>query len=256
MTIPEPTIPVTKTPKIYNERAIWAGTFIGGPLVTGYLIAENFKTFNKNIAARNTWIFAIMATIVIFGGAFLVPNAEKIPRQIIPIIYTAIAYALVKHYQGSEINAHLSKGGPIFSWWKTLGISIVGLLITIIPIFGIAYLSDNSTNAVTDTKTYGTMKHQIAFDKTNITEGEVDKLAEALTKTTFFDDAVTKYVYAKKLGKNYEISISCDISVTTNSTALAPFIQLRKDMQSLFPTNKIVFNIVVDSYDKVAKRIE
>ena len=40
--IPEPSIPITQTPKIYNERAIWAGTFIGGPLAGGYLIAENF----------------------------------------------------------------------------------------------------------------------------------------------------------------------------------------------------------------------
>ena len=252
----EPSVPVTQTPKIYSERAIWAGTFIGGPLVAGYLIAENFKTFNKTTAARNTWIFAILATIVIFGGVFLIPNAEKLPRQIIPIIYTAIAYALVKHYQGIEINAHVSTGGPVFSWWRTLGISIVGLLITIIPVFGIAYLSDNSTNAATDTKTYGTMKHEIAFDKSNITEGEVDKLADALTKATFFDDALTKYVYAKKAGKNYEISISCDISVTSNPTALAPFIQLRKDVQNLFPDNKIIFNIVVDSYDNVVKRLE
>jgi hypothetical protein len=254
--IPEPSIPITQTPKIYNERAIWAGTFIGGPLAGGYLIAENFKAFNKKTEARNTWIFAILANIVIFGGVFLIPNAEKIPRQIIPIIYTAIAYALVKHYQGSEINAHVSESGPVFSWWRTLGISIVGLLITIIPIFGIAYLSDNSTNAATDTKTYGTMKHEVAFDKSNITESEVDKLAEALRKTTFFDDAVTKYVYAKKVGKNYEISIPCDIAVTTNPTALAPFIQLRKDMQDLFPDSKIIFNIVVDNLDHVVKRLE
>ncbi|NHA06077.1 hypothetical protein G7092_19865 [Mucilaginibacter sp. HC2] len=254
--IPEPSIPITQTSKIYNERAIWAGTFIGGPLAGGYLIAENFKAFNKKTEARNTWIFAILATIVIFGGVFLIPNAEKIPRQIIPIIYTAIAYSLVKRYQGSDINAHISTGGPIFNWWRTIGVSLVGLLITIIPVFGIAYFSYSSPGAGADSKTYGTMKHEVAFDKSNITESEVDKLADALRKTTFFDDAVTKYVYAKKVGKNYELSIPCDIAVTTNPTALAPFIQLRKDMQDLFPDNKIIFNIVVDNLDHVVKRLE
>ncbi len=29
-------------PKIYNYRAIGVGTFLGGPLVAGYFIAENF----------------------------------------------------------------------------------------------------------------------------------------------------------------------------------------------------------------------
>ena len=43
------------------------------------------------------------------------------------------------------------------------------------------------------------MKHEISFDENNITETEVNKIADGLTKMTFFDDAVTKYVYAKKV---------------------------------------------------------
>lgn len=36
----------TSTQKIYRDKAIWVGTFLGGPLAAGYLIAENFKAFN------------------------------------------------------------------------------------------------------------------------------------------------------------------------------------------------------------------
>jgi hypothetical protein len=35
--------------KIYNTKAIIIGTFLGGPLVAGYFIAENFKAFNEKI---------------------------------------------------------------------------------------------------------------------------------------------------------------------------------------------------------------
>ena len=35
------------TQKIYKNRAIEIATFLGGPLVAGYLIAENFKAFNE-----------------------------------------------------------------------------------------------------------------------------------------------------------------------------------------------------------------
>lgn len=126
--------------RIYKERAIWVGTFLGGPLAAGYLIAENFKAFNETDKARKTWIYAIIATIVIFGGIFLIPDNTKIPNQIIPLIYTVIAYYLVQHFQGQNISSHISSGGGLFSWWRTIAVGIIGLVITIIPLFGFALL--------------------------------------------------------------------------------------------------------------------
>lgn len=246
----------TPTEKIYKDIAIWVGTFLGGPLAAGYLIAENFKAFNDTDKAKKTWIYAIIATIVVFGGVFLIPDNVKIPNQIIPLIYTAIAYYLVQHFQGQNISTHINSGGQLHSWWRTIAVGVIGLAITIIPIFGFALLTDSATNAGTDTKTYGIMKHEIAFEKNNISETEVNKIADGLTKTTFFDEAVTKYVYAKKVNNDFEISISCDKSVTSNAEALKPFIQLRTELQTLFPDNKIVFNLVVDNLDNIVKRLE
>jgi hypothetical protein len=62
------------TKKIYKENSIYAGTFLGGPLVSGYLIAENFKAFNEPKKAKMTCLFALIASIIIFGGIFLIPN--------------------------------------------------------------------------------------------------------------------------------------------------------------------------------------
>jgi len=33
--------------KIYKAKEIYVGTFLGGPLVAGYTIAENFKIFGE-----------------------------------------------------------------------------------------------------------------------------------------------------------------------------------------------------------------
>ncbi len=30
--------------KIYKDKAIWVGTFLGGPLVAGYFFSKNYKT--------------------------------------------------------------------------------------------------------------------------------------------------------------------------------------------------------------------
>jgi hypothetical protein len=242
--------------KIYKERAIYVGTFLGGPLVAGYLIGSNFSCFGEPDKVRKTWIYSILATIVIFGGAFLIPDSVKIPSQLIPIAYMAIVYFIVQRFQKEKIISYLNAGGKIHTWWRTIGVSIVGLAITVIPVFGIYYFYDRAANPESSSKVYGVMKHEIDFDKSNISEGEVTRLADAFVKTTFFDQEQTKYVYAKKIGASYELSISCSNAVTKSSEALEPFIQLRSDMQSLFPKNKIVLNLVVDNLENVVKRLE
>ncbi len=244
------------TEKIYKDRAIWVGTFLGGPLAAGYLIAENFKAFNQFDSAKKTWIYAITATILIFGGVFLIQDHLKIPNQIIPLIYTAIAYYLVQHFQGQQISSHINAGGQLHSWWRTISVGVIGLAVTLIPIFGFAFLAETVTNAETETKVYGIMKHEIAFDKNNMTEAEVNKIADGLTRTTFFDEAVTKYVYAKRVNNIYELSLSVVGGIENDKQALQAFIDLRTELQSMFPSNNIILKLVVDNIDNVVKTIE
>ena len=60
----------------------------------------------------------------------------------------------------------------------------------------------------------------------------------------------------KKVGNNYELSITVNGGTEKNSSVIEPFMQLRNDIQSLFPKNKIVINLVVESLDNVVKRLE
>lgn len=80
----------TKDLKFYSQSAISMATFIGGPLVAGYLIRENYLALNKPDEAKYTLIIGIIATLVLFGGVFMIPSdfIDKMPRQLIPIIYT------------------------------------------------------------------------------------------------------------------------------------------------------------------------
>lgn len=242
------------TQKIYKDRAIWVGTFLGGPLAAGYLIAENFKAFNETKKVKTTWIVAIISTIVIFGGVFLIPEDVKVPNQIIPLIYTGIAFYCVQHYQGQKINEHINSGGIFFGWWRTVGVGFTALLITLgVVICTILFIENEGFNE--ETKQYGIMKNEIVYED-NIPANEVDKLAEGFEKTTFFENTTKKYVYLKKDNSTYEISISCNESIDNNPEVQMPFVLLRREMQKQFPNNKIVFNLVIDNLDNVIKRIE
>lgn len=240
--------------KIFKDKAFWVGTFLGGPLVAGYLFAENFKVFGQPEKVKQTWIIAIITTIVIFSGVFLIPENINIPNQIIPIAYSAIAIGLFKKYQEEKANEHIKIGGLIYSWWKVIGVSIIGLLITITPIFAIVYTSDAMEQANISTNQYGqTVKHEISYDKTNISEKEVDKIADSFRETGFFDLSVAKYVFVVKNGEKYEISISVIQGMENDVGALQPFIDLRTEMDKLFPNNNIEFKLVVDNLDNVVK---
>jgi hypothetical protein len=130
--------------KLYKDRAIYVGTFLGGPLTAGYLTAENFKHLRQYDKVKTTWIVAIIATVVIFGGIFLIPGIEKVPNYIIPLIYTVIAQYLVKHFQGNQITDHIKNGGQIYSVWRAVWIGLVGLAITLAIIFVIILFTNSS----------------------------------------------------------------------------------------------------------------
>lgn len=258
-TLPEKSIfEEIPTEKIYTEKAIRVGTFLGGPLVAGYFMAENFKVFGDSDKAKKTWIITILATLCIFALIFFVPEniLDKIPNIVFPLIYMGIAAYCTKLYQEKLINEHIENGGEQFNWGRTIAISIIGISILLGAVFSTYFLTETANGRLTEsTKTYGTIQHQIVYQN-NIDENEVDKIAEVFKKTTFFDDALTKYVYLEKINNNYEISISCNESVKDDVTASQPFVELRNNMQKFFPDNKIIFKLVVNSLDNVVKRIE
>lgn len=130
--------------KLYKERAVYVGTFLGGPLVAGYLIAENFKQLGQQAKVKTTWLIAIIATIVIFGGVFLIPGIEKVPRYLIPLLYSVITQAIVQKYQGADIKNHIDKGGQTYSVWRAVWIGLVGLVVLLAIIYIIVLLTDNA----------------------------------------------------------------------------------------------------------------
>lgn len=128
------------TEKIYTEKAIWLGAFLGGPLVAGYFIAENFKVFNDDEKAKKTWMITIAATVVIFSILFLIPEDTKIPTQLFPLVYIVIASYLTKYFQEQKMNEHIKNGGKKFNWWRTIAVGLIGSAVTIGVLIGFAFL--------------------------------------------------------------------------------------------------------------------
>ena len=133
----------TKDLKFYSQKAIGIATFIGGPLAAGYLIRENYLSLNKPDEGKKSLIIGIIATIILFGGIFMIPEniLDKVPNQILPLIYTGIIYLIVEKIHGKILNDHKDNENEFFSGWKAAGIGLISLIIISIGIFGYAFLS-------------------------------------------------------------------------------------------------------------------
>lgn len=239
--------------KFYSEKALSLGIFIGGPLTAGYFFAQNFKALGEPGKAKKSWMIAFLATVVIFGGSVLIPDDVKIPNQLIPFIYTAIAALLFQQYQGKRIAALLPSKSQFYSLWRAAGIGIIGITVTLLPILGISLMIDQLNATPYSSLHYGRLGHEISFDNSNITVQEVNKIADALVETGFFDQALAKYVHLHKKNEGYELSIFVRAGIENNPEALQPFRELRADVQSLFPRHTIVFKLVADDLTYTVK---
>ncbi|OCX53798.1 hypothetical protein BEL04_05795 [Mucilaginibacter sp. PPCGB 2223] len=126
------------TSKIYSEKAVWTGVFLGGPLVAGYFIAENYKSFGQKDKAIWAWVISGSITVMLFVGLFFAPDIEKVPRYVIPIILSGIAYWMTQYYQGNQIKAHVNAGGAVYSRWRAALVGVIGVVVTLAILFGVA----------------------------------------------------------------------------------------------------------------------
>tara|TARA_R110001583_G_scaffold22614_3_gene84676 strand:+ start:745 stop:1542 length:798 start_codon:yes stop_codon:yes gene_type:complete len=145
----------TKNINLYSSKAIGGATFLGGPLAAGYMISENFKALDKPDEGRKSLIVGIVTTVILFGGMFMLPERiiDKLPRQLIPLIYTGIIWGIVEWTQGDILKAHKENNNSFYSGWRAAGIGLISLIIIGIGIFGYAYIeSSNPAYEIYDTK--------------------------------------------------------------------------------------------------------
>ncbi|MES2478599.1 MAG: hypothetical protein V4561_05905 [Bacteroidota bacterium] len=127
--------------RLYKKSTITISTFLAGPLVGGYFIAENFKHFGEENNANKTWICTALAVAFIIGTLFI-PGIENIPSIIFPIIYSGIATYLTQKYQENKINDHEKNGGLFFPFWRVAIASLTSITILFIMIFAALFMTN------------------------------------------------------------------------------------------------------------------
>ncbi len=243
--------------KVFKDKAIGIGAFIGGPLAAGYFFAENFKAINQPEKVKTTWFITILSTIAIFSIAFMIPEDSKFPNQLIPAIYTFIAYLLFKSHQEKEVLKKIESGATYHSWGRVIGAAILSLLITLVVMgIGIFTMIELEESQIAS-KQYGlTVKHEIEYNSSNLTEAEVDHIADGFIEHAFFDLDTAKYVYAEKAGNTYILYIPI-LEIYINDQETSRELKILRDKMDAYIKNKsVTIKLAVDSLDNVVETIE
>ena len=126
--------------KLHKRGTITICTFLSGPLVAGYLIAENFYQLNERRKAIKTWIFTISGIIILFCCFIFIRALDNVPNIVFAISYTVLASWFVQRYQDAKINLHKERGGQFFSVWRAVLASVISLAVTFALLFLILFI--------------------------------------------------------------------------------------------------------------------
>lgn len=111
--------------KMFSGNQIAILTFFFGPLAGVTMLKKNFDVMGERTHAKNTLIYGLLASAILFLASPFLPNS--IPAAVYAISYTIAAQNYFKTYQKTAFeNAERE------STWKALGISALCLIVTAI----------------------------------------------------------------------------------------------------------------------------
>ncbi len=136
----------SKELKLYSLKAIGIATFIGAPLAASVLVRSNYLALGKKEEGRNALLLGILSTLLLFAAIFSLPAElmDKVPNQIIPMVYTGIIIFLVEKIQGEAIKEQEANEKEFNSLWKAAGIGAICLVLIMGPIFGYAFYESSN----------------------------------------------------------------------------------------------------------------
>ncbi|SMO79823.1 hypothetical protein [Solitalea koreensis] len=239
-------------PKIYKERAILIGSFLGGPIAAGYLLAQNFSTFHQPKKERITWIISALLTILLLWATLTFEFMQQLPYGLLPLLYCVIAFAIVFVFQSKNIGQHLMAQGGTYSNRQAMLIGVLAAIFTV----GTMALTGFVADVKTERQTFGMLNHEILYQKAKIADDEVKQMGLLLTKENFFDTIHLKSIYLEKQESKFILYIPVLNKAWNNADMLYYFQDLKRSLQSQYPNNKIEIKLCDTDIQQVMKVIE
>lgn len=196
-----------KMKKLYTEKQLYVGTFLGGPLVAGIMAFKNFRRLGEPKKAERSILFTILFTVILFVLIYKLPENiyESIPNYVVPLINAAIVAFCFKKFLGQKHDDFFQNDGARESNWKVAGITGVGLIITLLIAVQLAF----SQAAFPGDKLVFN-NNEIYYDEQETSNEEVHLLADVLFSFGYFADDLGVAVQLESQDDRHTLTIPID----------------------------------------------
>lgn len=228
-----------------TDKQIYFATFLGGPIPAGILISRNFKCIGDDKKASLTLMLTFVITILSFFGLMQIPDAiiDKIPNFVFSGILTLIVYLIYHKYFKNLIANNILLPENRLSNWTVVGISILGLLISLAIIFGIASKQPAFPG---DKIEYGTLKHEIFYDSGTVEYTDLILVGSVLSEYGIFNDEAKRAVRIDKAENKYILNLEIQKTFWEDNELIDWLLAIKSDLKK--KTGK-EFNILLISYE-------
>ncbi|MFT3745635.1 MAG: hypothetical protein QM785_15275 [Pyrinomonadaceae bacterium] len=230
------------------------GAAIGGPLALAYYLAKTLRALGRSNLAIGLGIALPLGLLVLVFASAVIPGLDNIPDPFWYLSQFGILVGFTRGYIFTSFKAYLAEGKPIYSWGNTLLVAVVSMAISL-ALIAAFYIIVSNIYIEMPKVTYGKLEHEIYYDPATIKKPELDRLAKALTETNFFDEEVKKSIQVSRSNNTYIIAIFFSPDAN-RPDVIAPYRELRTELQKDFPVNKIVIDMVVDTAENRFARLE
>lgn len=194
----------TSTPRFYTSFLVLLGTFIGGPIVAGVLLAKNFKLLNKKNAAIISLIIGAIITILIAFLLNVVLDYKKLPSYLIPGLSLAIAALIFEFTQAKSIKELDKSIYKKASAWNSVLYGLGGMLVLFILIFLFHIFWGKMDGYAGKVK----VKNKVYLHyKEDVDKSIAKKVAYILDWSTYFDQSYRGDIFLKDRHKFYRMDI-------------------------------------------------
>jgi len=129
----------------YSANAIQLATFLGGPLIGGYLIRENYRTLGDEQKGKQALLWGIVATILVFGVLLALPStiSDRIPNYVLPALFAGVIRWIVEVKQGAVLREHKEQNRKFYSNWRAVGLALISACMIALVVFITVFLWPN-----------------------------------------------------------------------------------------------------------------
>lgn len=129
----------------YSANAIQLATFLGGPLIGGYLMRENYRALGEEQKGKQAFLWGVVTTILVFGGLLALPStvSDRIPNYVLPAIFAGVIRWIVEVKQGDVLRQHKEQNRGFYSSWRAAGLALISACMIALTVLATVFLWPN-----------------------------------------------------------------------------------------------------------------